>query len=85
MLRAHRCSLDPPLRSVPGEPGRVGGAASLAPLLDRLAAFRPDVIAVEELPGRSIETYLIRASEYGLLLDAFPARFARARELGGAA
>jgi len=30
--------------------------AVLEPLLDRLAAFRPDIIAIEALPGESIDT-----------------------------
>ena len=60
-------------------------ARALEPLLRRLAEFRPDVIAVEALPGRSLEHYLARPDEYAVLLDAFPARFAIARDLGGAA
>ncbi len=47
-------------------------AAVLEPLLDRLASFRPDAIAIEALPGRSVsqmwdyrETYPDVAASYG--------------------
>lgn len=38
--------------------------AVLEPLLERLAAFRPDAIAIEALPGRSIEQMWIYRESY---------------------
>ncbi|MGQ0531576.1 MAG: DUF5694 domain-containing protein [Caulobacteraceae bacterium] len=67
--------------------------AALEPLLERLATFRPDAIAIEALPGRSIdqlwqyrETYPDMARQYGgrAMVMAALARNALSLDMPGA-